>query len=191
MIARLASFVAAILCLALPIQAHAQQDHWIPLPDGMHVQLLHDTIDPHRIAFLVNLNSYEIASFHVASSLTGTQNYSTEITGWTYYKPGDPFITVTSNSTEYWQFGASSGTFGWQNANNVSNGGNPGYKLIYRLSNNNFTETTTFTYFIDQVPEPSTAAMALMGCAFVGFKVCRRWRQAGTIAVPCQPRFRT
>jgi hypothetical protein len=180
MMSRLAPFLAAMACLALPIQAHAQQDHWVPLPDGMQVQLLHDTTDPHRIAFLVNLNSYEIASFHVASSLTGTQNYSTEITGWTYYKPGDPFIAVTSNSTEDWQFSASAGTFGWQNANNVSNVGNPGYKLIYRLSNDNFTETTTFTYFIDQVPEPSTAAMALMGGAFVGFRVYRRRAEAGS-----------
>jgi hypothetical protein len=48
MIARLASFVAAILFLALPMQANAQQDHWIPLPDGMHVQLLHDTLDVNR-----------------------------------------------------------------------------------------------------------------------------------------------
>lgn len=56
MMARRVSLWAAVVLLAVPLYSYAQQDHGIPLPDGMHVQLLHDETHAYRFAFLVNLN---------------------------------------------------------------------------------------------------------------------------------------
>lgn len=159
--------------------AYSQDTKWLPLPDGMNVQLLRDTGNEHSIAFLVNLNSYQISSFHVESNLAGEQHYDTKIVGWTFYDLGDPVISITSYSTENWVFDADGGDFWWQNFENVSNGGNPDYKLIFRLQNSNFNDESTFRYYIDQVPEPATISLLIVAGLSMMFVSVLRNRTKG------------
>jgi len=157
-------YISVSIAIFLSHTAFAQDPTWIPLPDGMHVELFHDKEDEHLIAFLLNLNSYKISSFHVDSSLEGEQHYDTDVVGWTHYRHGDPTITITSYGSQKWIFDAEDGNFWWQNFENVSNFGDPSYKLLFRLTNTNFTDSTTFKYYIDQaVPEPSSIALLATG----------------------------